>query len=256
MKSLVIIPSFNTGGGRLAATVESVLAATSREIVVILDGSTDDSAEVLWWRFRENSRLRLLTGARNRGKGHAVLEAARAALAEGFTHACVFDSDGQHDACDIDRFLEEAEKDKNALVMGVPIFGTDAPAERVKGRLVGNTFAKIETLWRGPEDSLYGMRVYPLAALVKAMEGFPRGMRYEFDTEAAVRLSWAGLRPVNLATQVRYPPRSEGGVTHFHYLRDNLRLILLHTRLLAETPFRLPGFLRRRRAFAEKGRLQ
>jgi len=36
---------------------------------------------------------------------------------------------------------------------------------------------------------------------------------------------------------VFYPPRSEGGVSHFRYLRDNLLLVAAHARLLLEWPF-------------------
>jgi hypothetical protein len=48
--------------------------------------------------------------------------------------------------------------------------------------------------------------------------------RYDFDAEAAVRLVWAGLRPVNLDAPVRYFSRAEGGVSHFRYGRDNVLL--------------------------------
>ncbi|HNX05224.1 MAG TPA: glycosyltransferase family 2 protein, partial [Opitutales bacterium] len=248
-------PSYNTGGALLAATVDDVLAASVCDVIVFIDGSDDDSAAVLYARYSGNGRVRVMASPENRGKGRAVVDAAKAALKAGYTHACVFDSDGQHAAADIDRFFRIAAADESALVMGVPIFGPDAPPERVKGRRVGNTFAKIETLWLGPEDSLYGMRIYPLAALVDAMSGLWRSFRFEFDTEAAVRMVWAGARPVNVRTSVRYPPKDEGGVTHFKYLQDNLRLIVLHTRLLIETPFRVPGFLlRRRRADHQHGK--
>jgi hypothetical protein len=125
--------------------------------------------------------------------------------------------------------------------------------ERVKGRRFGNTFAKIETLWRGPEDSLYGMRIYPLAALVRLMQSPLRGRRYDFDTEAAVRLTWAGVRPVNFPTPVRYLSKSEGGVSHFKYLRDNVLLTLMHTRLLTELPFRAIPLLRRSARWRRQG---
>ena len=49
-----------------------------------------------------------------------------------------------------------------------------------------------------------------------------------------MRLGWAGVPPRNLAAPVRYFSRAEGGVSHFHYLRDNATLVWMHTRLIAE----------------------
>ena len=58
-------------------------------------------------------------------------------------------------------------------------------------------------------------------------------MRFDFDSEAAIRLCWLGVRPINVATPVRYFHRDEGGVSHFKYLRDNLLLAGMYARLFA-----------------------
>jgi hypothetical protein len=44
-------------------------------------------------------------------------------------------------------------------------------------------------------------------------------------------LFWAGIEPINRPVPVKYPEKSDGGVTHFRYLRDNLLLVSTHTRL-------------------------
>jgi hypothetical protein len=59
------------------------------------------------------------------------------------------------------------------------------------------------------------------------------GRHYDFDAEAAVRMVWAGTPTVNLPARCRYLSADEGGISHFHYVRDNLRMIWLHTRLIA-----------------------
>jgi hypothetical protein len=54
---------------------------------------------------------------------------------------------------------------------------------------------------------------------------------------------------------VRYFSAAEGGISHFHYLRDNLALVLLHTRLILELSFiRWPTVLRQRRRWRGLGR--
>jgi hypothetical protein len=113
-------------------------------------------------------------------------------------------------------------------------------------RKVSNWFTGLETLRAGIGDSLYGFRVYPIAPLLEIMERQPFMRRFDFDAEAAVRLCWRGVRPVSLAAPVKYFRPEEGGVSHFNYVRDNVLLTWMHTRLVLETVLRLPFLLRRR----------
>jgi hypothetical protein len=70
--------------------------------------------------------------------------------------------------------------------------------------------------------------------------------RFDFDTEAVVRLSWRGVRAIHLPAPVRYFRAEQGGVSHFRYGRDNLLLVGMHLRLLAGFLLRLPVLLWRR----------
>jgi hypothetical protein len=70
--------------------------------------------------------------------------------------------------------------------------------------------------------------------------------RFDFDPEAVVRLSWRGIKPLNLPASVRYFTAEEGGVSHFRYLRDNVLLTWMHTRLFFGFLLRLPLLLVRR----------
>ena len=119
---------------------------------------------------------------------------------------------------------------------------------RVHGRKLSNWCAGLETLGAGIGDSLYGFRVYPIAPLRGIMERQPWMRRFDFDAEAAVRLCWRGVRPINLAAPVKYFRPEEGGVSHFRYLRDNALLTWMHTRLILEGLVRLPFLLGRRLA--------
>jgi len=116
----------------------------------------------------------------------------------------------------------------------------------VKGRKVSNWWANFETVGLGIEDSLYGFRVYPIADLVAVMRYQPWMRRFDFDPEAAVRLVWRGVRPVNIRAPVKYLRADEGGVSHFNYYRDNVLLTWMHLRLMLEFVVRLPFLLWRR----------
>ena len=241
----VVIPSYNSGP-LLVQTVRSVLEVWT-PVLVVLDGCTDGSAERLAAELPDRAGLQVIHLPENGGKGAAVLAAFRHARAEGWTHAAVFDSDGQHAASDIPRFMEASRRHPGALILGVPVFGADAPALRVLGRRVGNWWTHLETLWGGIQDSLYGFRVYPVEESLQILSRIRGGRRFDFDTQLAVRLYWAGWQPLNLPTPVTYHPREGGGVSHFRYLRDNVLLTAVHTLLVLRALLMLPRLLRMRR---------
>jgi glycosyltransferase involved in cell wall biosynthesis len=226
---LVVVPSYNSGP-LLAQTARAVLEHW-KPVWIVLDGSTDSSVEEAHALLSRHTDLRLFALERNHGKGGATLVAMRAALEAGYSHALVFDADGQHPADRIGSFMQISRNHPDAMVLGVPVFGPDAPRERVKGRRIGNWFANLETLWGGVHDSLFGFRLYPLKPAVRIMESIRTARRFDFDTELVVRLFWAGVRPINQPVPVHYPAQVAGGVTHFKYLRDNLLLAGTHTRL-------------------------
>lgn len=222
--ALVLIPSYNTGA-RLPETVRDATRHW-QPVFLVIDGSTDGSAD----RVETQRGLRLIRRAENGGKGAAVLDGLRAAAAEGFTHILVMDADGQHPAEAIASFMALSAVHPEAMILGVPIFDASAPRARVMGRRISNLFVRWLT---GAEigDALFGFRVYPLGPLRAIMEASPHMRRYDFDAEAVVRLSWRGVPAINRPVPVRYFRAEEGGISHFHYGRDNLLLAGMYARL-------------------------
>ncbi len=243
---LVLLPTYNTGP-RLAAVVTEVLQHWPH-VLVVVDGSTDGSESSLREQARHDPALTVLVLPGNGGKGAAVLAGARVAQGRGFTHALVMDADGQHPAASIAEFMTASRAQPGTLILGRPVFPPNIPVERLHGRKLSVGLVHLELLGPAVADPLFGFRVYPLASLLDVLGPRRSGRRYDFDTEAAVRLGWAGVPVRNLAAPVRYFSRAEGGVSHFHYLRDNATLVGLHLRLLAELLlWRWPAVLRHRR---------
>jgi glycosyltransferase involved in cell wall biosynthesis len=241
---LVLMPSFNTGA-MLLATVAAARQFWS-PVWVVIDGSTDGSEAALLRRAAGGPGLRILQRPRNGGKGAAILDGLRAAERSGFTHALTVDADGQHPAALIPQFMAASEARPDAMILGTPVFAADAPALRVHGRRISNAWANLETLWAGIGDSLFGFRVYPIADLRRIMEGTRWMRRFDFDAEAAVKLSWAGVPAINLRAPVRYVDHAAGGVSHLRYVRDNALLTWMHARLMLGFSRRLPALLARR----------
>ncbi|HEX2542675.1 MAG TPA: glycosyltransferase family 2 protein [Caldimonas sp.] len=243
---LVVIPSYNTGP-QVYETVRAARAAWT-PVWVVVDGSDDGTAEGLRAMAAADAGLRVDVLPRNRGKGAAVLHALEAAQADGFTHALTMDSDGQHPADLIATFMAASAERPDAMILGRPVFDASAPLLRVRGRRVSNAWTNLETLGAGIDDSLYGFRVYPIGPLVGVMRGQAWMRRFDFDTEAVVRLAWRGVTPINIAAPVKYLRADEGGVSHFRYGRDNALLTWMHLRLVAGFFWRLPMLAARRLA--------
>jgi glycosyltransferase involved in cell wall biosynthesis len=235
---LVLIPSYNTGA-KVMETVHGALAVW-QPVWVVVDGSTDGTAETLQALAAHTPDLKVFILHRNQGKGAAVLHGLQQAAAAGYTHVLTMDADGQHPAGMIPEFMAVSQKNPGAVVLGKPVFEASAPALRVNGRKVSNWWANLETLGAGIGDSLFGFRVYPVKPLRQIMERSHWMRRFDFDPEVAVRLCWQGVRPINLAAPVHYFSAEEGGVSHFKYLRDNTLLTWMHIRLMCGFLLRLP----------------
>jgi glycosyltransferase involved in cell wall biosynthesis len=241
---VLLIPSYNTG----AKVFETVHDARRfwNPVWVVVDGSTDGSTERLRRMAAEDSGMRVFVLPHNQGKGAALMLGMREAIELGYSHALTMDADGQHPADRVPAFMAASQLEPAALVLGKPVFDSTAPRVRVVGRRVSNGWANLETLWSGIGDSLYGFRVYPIRPLLEVMERQLWMRRFDFDVEAAVRLVWRGLTPINLPAPVRYFRPEEGGVSHFDYVRDNLLLSWMHARLFLGFLLRLPMLLGRR----------
>jgi len=241
---VVVIPSYDTG----PTVYDTVRAARARwtPVYVVVDGSRDGTAEGLQAIAAADPGLRLFVLPHNQGKGAAVLHGLLAAQAAGFGHALTMDADGQHPPQCIAEFMQASRDRPDAMILGRPVFDASAPLLRVRGRRVSNWWTNLETLRAGIDDSLFGFRVYPIADLLTVMQQQRWMRRFDFDTEAVVRLAWRGVKPINRDAPVRYLSAEEGGVSHFRYVRDNALLTWMHTRLMIGFVLRLPMLVWRR----------
>lgn len=242
---LIIIPSYNTGP-LLKKTVTEILSHFS-PVWVVIDGSDDGSDRLLEPLQTQNpDSLKVIRLSENIGKGAAILHGIKQAQAAGFTHVLTMDADFQHSAKSIAEFIETSKRHPEAMILGKPVFAASAPALRVQGRKISNGWVNLETLNCSIGDSLFGMRVYPIADLIAVMKSTPWARRFDFEPEVVVRLAWRGLRAINIDTPVRYLDADEGGVSQFKYLRDNTLLTWMHTRLFFGFLWRLPKLIMRK----------
>jgi len=235
---LLLIPSYNSGP-IVIDVVEKALAVW-QPVWVIVDGSDDGSEIALQELAKIEPQLSILMHSANRGKGSAVYTGTQKALEKGFTHILTMDADGQHPITEIKAFMELSMNNPEAMILGIPIFDQHAPASRVKGRKISNFWANVETLSSCRGDSLFGFRIYPIEPLQSVMNATIFARRFDFDPEVVVRLAWRDIPAINKPVPVRYLSPEQGGISHFHYIRDNLLLTWMHIRLVFGFLFRLP----------------
>ena len=223
VRIVVIAPTFDN-----ARTLLGVLdgaRATGLPIVVVNDGSTDDTAAVLATVIEH---VAVVTHPTNQGKAAAIKSGFAWAIAYGYTHAATIDTDAQHDPADLIALVALAMKSPAALVLGVRKTEiTGYPRKSRVGRWAANTLVRWEG---GPRvaDSQCGLRIYPLATIPNLPV---RSGRYGYETEVLTRAGWAGVPVVEAPVACVYA--IDGGrVSHFRPWVDSLRAAGLHLRLL------------------------
>ena len=223
----VVIPTYNNAT-TLASVVRGVAQHTSN-IIVVNDGSTDDTAQLLATHFPE---LCVVTHTRNRGKGAALLSAFKQAQNMGYTHAITIDADGQHAPADLPLFFKAIHQAPNAIVVGNR-FDADKFSETNNRNMNGQSkFAnKFSNFWfalqtgRRLPDTQTGFRAYPLHLL----RWLPLvTSRYESELALLVFAAWHNVRTISIPINVHYPPREER-VSHFRPGVDFARISLLNT---------------------------
>jgi glycosyltransferase involved in cell wall biosynthesis len=237
LKILVVIPVYNHA--KTVAGVAQRALDQGFPVLVVDDGSTDGSFDAVSALPLARHRMPV-----NGGKGGAILAAAALADEWGYEAMVTIDADGQHDPADAMALVDAAFSGQPAIVIGARrMDGEHVPRSSVFGREFSNFWVRLECGETLP-DTQSGYRLYPVE-LLRKVRFLSRG--YTFEIEVLVRGRWAGLPIVSVPVPVYYPPGDER-ISHFHKLKDNLRLSLLHTYLVTRSL--IPW--RHRRLFADQ----
>lgn len=236
----VVIPVYNHGEN--IAAVVAALVARDLPCYLMDDGSGRACRAVLARLAAAHPGVMLIRHERNRGKGVVVGDGLRAAARAGYSHALQVDADGQHDLAAVPRFLAAARSRPEAVIAGCRPYAS-MPKGRRYGRAITDFWVWLHTLSPAVRDSMCGYRLYPLAATVALLNRTGIGKRMDFDTDILVRLLWEGVPLEQIEVQVRYP---DGVPSHFHMVRDNLRISAMHSRLFVGMLRRLPRLLLRK----------
>jgi len=207
---VVVIPAYQA-----AATIRGVIArihatVPSATILVVDDGSTDGT--------RAAAGEVAIAHARNLGKGAALRDGIREAIARGAALVVTIDADGQHPPEEIPRLLQPLERGQADLVLGARKRDRVMPMSRRVTNWLSATLASRIGGQR-VRDAQTGFRAFTRAL---ADQLRPLGDRYEFEANFLLDALRAGYRVVSVDVPTIY----ESGVpSHFRAWGDTWRMV-------------------------------
>ena len=189
MKVCLVIPCFNEAKaiGDVVKGAKKVFGKSSHdfEIVVINDGSRDNSSEIA-----RKSGVTVIDHILNQGAGGATLTGLSYARNNAFDYAITIDADGQHDPNDALSCFLQAVETKSDLLIGSRMINTSGMS---KVKVIGNRGLSLITgLLFGVNvtDSQSGLRVFSRKALDNLTW---KSTGYEFTSETIWRAKQARL---------------------------------------------------------------
>lgn len=207
----VILPARNEAAG--LARVLPALRATlpEAEIIVVDDGSTDDTARIC-----TEQGVRRLRHPYSMGNGAAVKTGARHARGE----VLVFmDADGQHPPAELPRLLARLAEGYD-LVVGARSATGQAGVGRLWANAFYNRFASY-MVGRPIADLTSGLRAVRAARFREFLHLLPNGFSYPTtSTMAFFRSGYpVSFLPVDVQSRI--------GRSHIRLVRDGLRFLLI-----------------------------
>jgi glycosyltransferase involved in cell wall biosynthesis len=170
----IVVPAYNEAAS-IAALVTALLGAAAwREIIVVDDGSTDDTG-----RRAAEAGARVLRHPYNKGNGASVKTGIRHAAGE---FVLILDADGQHRPADAARLV--ARLDAYELVVGARSRATQASLARRVGNGALNAIASYLTGQRIP-DLTSGFRAARRAHFLEFLHLLPNGFSTPTTTTLA-----------------------------------------------------------------------
>lgn len=201
------------------ADVVKGAAAYAAPVVVVDDGSTDDTAA----RARDAGAI-VIRHDQNRGKGCAIRTGLDYALTLDRSHVLLLDADYQHDPVEIPRLVAQASRGIGDFVIGEREFKKEAmPRSRFYANVIGSGalswFVGTEVA-----DSQSGFRLIR-ADMLRRLQF--TGTAYEIETEMLIKLVRAGATLERVTVKRLQYPGTKSKIRPF---RDTVRTCLLAVR--------------------------
>lgn len=211
MRISVVLPAKNEADGLRKTLPRLRQCQPEAEIIVVDDGSTDDTAAVA-----AGYGARVLSAPYSMGNGAAIKRGARAARGD----VIVFmDADGQHDPAHIEALLERL-RDGYDMAVGA----RDASGQASRGRGAANGFYNRLASWMTGHriaDLTSGFRAVRADRFREFLHLLPNGFSYP------TTCTMAFFRSAYPVAYVPIPVAKRLGNSHIRPVRDGIRFLLI-----------------------------
>lgn len=210
---LILIPAYNAGRYLVELVTRITKTIPDADILMIDDGSSDDTSEVL-----ESLDVIALVNNPNRGKGYTLQRGFDYARDHKYRYVITIDADLQHSPEEIPRFMEQAEK--HDVIIGVR--DIDLKIMPFARWLTNNLTSLLVSIFAGKRirDSQSGYRMFRTEVLDKFTT---RSWRYDYESEILLQTGMAGLSVGEAKISTIY----EDSESSIHPFRDTIRFVRL-----------------------------
>ncbi|MFH1641664.1 MAG: glycosyltransferase family 2 protein [Nanoarchaeota archaeon] len=210
MKILVLIPCYNHG--KYLPHVISDVKKYCNDIVVINDGSTDNTGKIL----STLSGVKIFHHPINKGKGAALKTGFEYAIKNGYHAVITIDADGQHKAFDIPNFIKNS--DDCHMLIGSRMYNVrHMPLRRVLANFISSFFVSLKSGMNVP-DSQSGYRLIKTSAL-RNLDLQDDG--YQMETEIILKAAKLGYKIGHIPIDTIYGTE----VSHVSPIKTGIRFL-------------------------------
>jgi glycosyltransferase involved in cell wall biosynthesis len=199
LKVIAVVPAYNESK-RIASVLHEVKKYTDK-VIVVNDGSTDDTAQIA-----RESEVQVIDLKENKGAGNATREGCLEAIRLGAGIILTIDADGQHDPREIPNLLQPLLYEDVQVVFGGRPRNPSMPIEN---RLGNHLLSKTSSFLLGVTilDTLTGFRAFHAAVF----EGVVwKSNRYSFVSEMVFRMAKNKLRFKEVPVSTIYHDNKKG----------------------------------------------
>jgi glycosyltransferase involved in cell wall biosynthesis len=212
LKVSIIIPAKNEELGLKVLLPELIQEYPDAEIIVVNDGSTDNTEQVA-----RDAGVSVVTHPYSKGNGAAVKSGARVSKGD---YLVFMDGDGQHSAADVGRLLAKIEEGYDLVVGARSGLDSQASVARWSANAIYNGFAS----WmvnRKIDDLTSGFRCVNRRKFLSFLYLLPNGFSYPTtSTMAFFRAGYSvGFVPITVSRRL--------GSSHISMVKDGVRFLLI-----------------------------
>ena len=212
MKTAVIIPAYNAASTMNSLLVRLLEFVPKHDIIVIDDGSIDDTSDAA-----KLSGVEVIIHQHNRGKGAALRSGFELALNKGYQAVITIDADGQHDPALIPKFISFIDTGHWDIVIGSRRHEFNRMSfARYLSNSITTTVVSI-LAGRRIEDSQSGYRIIR-ASVLKSVK--LKTTHYQMESELLIKAGRQGFKIGSL--DITNIP---GSTSHISHLKDTLRFV-------------------------------